>query len=118
MSIAGDHDLRHRAGDTLEQGLIISTMDPVTKQATPAVLTGWVPSATLRSARTWAPVEGLSASLANQTTDPGVVTLQATAEATAAWVPGPSLLYDLYLTETATGFVRTVLEGRIVVERG
>lgn len=118
MSTAGDKDVRHRAGDTLEQGWRINTVDPVTQQATPAVLTGWTAAATLRNARTLAPLTGLSVSVSNQTTDPGVLTLQATAEATAGWTAGPSLLYDVIITETATGFVRTVLEGRILVERG
>lgn len=116
MSAPAEWDIRHRAGDTLEQGFRLNFVNAVTGQGTPADLTGWVPSVTLANARTKAPVAGLSVSLGNQATDPGVLTVHAAPEATAGWTAGPSLLFEVIITETATAFVRTVLAGRIVVE--
>lgn len=110
-------DIRHIAGDTLEQGFRLNELDPDTHQSTPLDLTGWVPSALLWNARTQALQAGLSVSLANQTTDPGVLTLEANAEVTAAWTAGPSLEYSVMLTEVSTGFIKTVIIGRFLVER-
>lgn len=107
-------DLTHTAGDTLAQGIRINNMQ-ADGSHTPADLTGWVAAAICRDLRTKAVVPGLSATLSNQTTDPGVLTVQATADTTALWLAGPSLVYDVQITETATGFIRTVLSGRIMV---
>lgn len=119
MSLPGPMDIQHYQGDTLEKGMrinqrIVSGSGAVSYS--PADLTGWTVSGNIRNARTLVAVGGVGAVKANQTTDPGVVLLQATAAATALWSAGPSQVYDVQLTEDATGFVRTVAAGHIFVK--
>lgn len=114
MSVPGIHDFSHYAGDTLEQGVRINVRNEDGSHS-PADLTGWTVAAKLRTARTKVAVAGLSATLANQSTDPGVVLLKATSATTATWTTGPSLVYELEMTRASDGFVRTVLSGRIFV---
>lgn len=118
MSQPGPLDIQHYAGDTLEKGMRINQRVQAGSGAvsyTPADLTGWTVGVVARNARTLTPVVGVSATKANQTTDQGVVLVQAAAATTALWTAGPSLLYEVTLTEDASGFVRTVAAGRVFV---
>lgn len=119
MSLPGPMDIQHYQGDTLEKGMRINQRLPNSNGGisySPADLTGWSVSGSIRNARTLTAVGGVTAVKANQSTDPGVVLLQATAAATALWSVGPSQVYDVQLTEDSTGFVRTVAAGRIFVQ--
>lgn len=118
MSLPGPLDIQHFQGDTLEKGMRINQRTQAASGAVtylPADLTGWSPAVAVRNARTGVAVLGVTATKANQATDPGVILVQATAATTGGWTAGPSLVYDVALVEDATGFTRTVAAGRVFV---
>lgn len=115
MSTPAPQDFKHYQGDTLEQPVRLRYQLDNGQAGAYADLTGWTPAAQARNARTRVLMPGLSAVLGNQVASPGLITLMADAATTATWDPGPSVAYDLQIVEDATGFVRTVLTGLIVV---
>lgn len=85
-----------KAGDTLSLPVLYSD-----SAGTPINLTGYTVAAQIRSADGSDLIGSLTATLANQGSSPGVVTLSATAAATALWTTG-TFVCDIKFTVSGT----------------